>query len=303
MEIEGPFNPAPKPLPESHKRIMIAKPNGEGDRENAARKIIERFASRVYRRAVQSKEVDRLLKFFRNANAQGEPFERAIQLALRPVLVSPNFLFRIEKDVDPINPRAAHPVSEFELATRLSYFLWSSMPDDELLALAAQNGLRKPGAIEAQIKRMLADPKARAITDNFAAQWLNLRMIPALEPDRKTYPDFDVHLKTAMVEETELFFEHIARNDRSVLEFLDSDWTFLNARLATHYGIGGVIAAGIPEGQADVQETRRRPVACQRADADIEPHANLACQARQMGAGEYSGHAASAASAERARPG
>lgn len=243
LEIEGPFNPTPKTLPESHKRIMIAKPTGDGDKENAARKIIEHFAGRAYRRPVQSNEVERLLKFFKAANAQGEPFERAIQLALRPALVSPNFLFRIEKDVDPINPRATHPVSEYELATRLSYFLWSSMPDDELLALAAQNGLRKPGAIEAQIKRMLADPKARALTDNFAAQWLNLRMIPTLEPDRKTYPNFDASLKTAMVEETELFFEHIARNDRSVLEFLDSDWTFLNARLATHYGIGGVIGA------------------------------------------------------------
>ncbi len=240
LEIEGPFNPEPKPLPESHKRIMIAKPTGSSDKERAARKIIENFATRAYRRPVQSDEVDRLLKLFWMADKQGDPFEKCIALSLRGVLVSPHFLFRIEKDADPNNPKAIHPVSEYELATRLSYFIWSSMPDDELFALAGKGELRKAGAIEAQVKRMLADPKAKALTDNFAAQWLNLRMIPALEPDKKTYPKFDASLKKAMVRETEMFFEHILNEDRSVLEFLDSDWTFLNNELADHYGIKGV---------------------------------------------------------------
>ena len=243
LEIEGPFNPETKPLPESHIKIMVAKPSGSSDKERSARAIIEKFATRAYRRPVQSREVDRLLNLFWMADKQGESFEKCIALALRAVLVSPHFLFRIEKDADPNNPKAVHPVSEYELATRLSYFLWSSMPDDELIGLASKGDLRKPGVIESQVKRMLADPKAKALTDNFAAQWLNLRMIPAIDPDKKTYPKFDTSLKTAMVRETELFFEHILKEDRSVLEFLDSNWTILNNELADHYGIKGVVGS------------------------------------------------------------
>lgn len=243
LEIEGPFNPEVKPLPESHKRIMIARPKSSADMERAARAIVENFAAKAYRRPVESNEVDRLLKLFWMADKQGDPFEKCVALALRGALVSPHFLFCIEKDAEPNNPKAIHPVSDYELATRLSYFLWSSMPDDTLFALAAKGELRKPGVIEAQVKRMLADPKAKALTDNFAAQWLNLRMIPALEPDKKTYPKFNPSLKKAMVRETELFFEHILKEDRSVLEFLDSDWTFLNNELADHYGIKGVVGS------------------------------------------------------------
>ncbi len=240
LEIEGPFNPVPKSLPASHTKIMIAKPTGSGDKLASARKIIEHFATRAYRRPAYQKEVDRLLAFFKKADADGETFERSIQMALRAVLVSPHFLFRIEQDAEPNNPRAVHPVGDFELASRLSYFLWSSMPDERLFAKAGKGELRKPGAIEAEVKRMLADPKARALTDNFAAQWLNLRSIPALDPDPKTFPGFDASLKAAMVTETELYFEQIAKEDRSILEFLDSDWTFVNNRLAAHYGIKNV---------------------------------------------------------------
>lgn len=243
MEIEGPFNPEPKPLPEIHRRIMIAKPTGAADKEKAARTIIDNFATKAYRRPVQTAEVDRLIKLFAMADKQGDPFEKSVSLALRAVLVSPHFLFRIEKDAEPNNPKAVHPISEYELASRLSYFVWSSMPDEQLFALAAKNELRKPGMIEAQVKRMLADPKARALTDNFAAQWLNLRMIPLIDPDKKTYPKFDASLKKAMVKETEMYFEHIVKEDRSVLEFLDSDWTILNNELADHYGINGVVGS------------------------------------------------------------
>ncbi|MCE9532659.1 MAG: DUF1592 domain-containing protein [Planctomycetes bacterium] len=240
LEIEGPFKPDPVPLPESHKKIMIAKPDAKKDHETAARKIIENFATRAYRRPVKPPEVERLLKIFKLMDDQSEPFEKSIQLALRAVLVSPNFLFRVERDVEPDNPKVVHPINEYELATRLSYFIWSSMPDETLIALAAKGELRKPGVIEAQVKRMLADPKATALTDNFAAQWLNLRIIPTLAPDTNVYPTFDFALKSAMVRETELFFEHIMKEDRSVLEFLDADWTFVNSRLAKHYGITGV---------------------------------------------------------------
>ena len=240
LEIEGPFNPIPDQLPKSHQRIMIAKPTSPADKDKAALKIIENFATKAYRRPVRAEESNRLLKLFKMANDQGEPFEKSVALALRAVLVSPNFLFRIEKDADPNNPRKVHPVSGYELATRLSYFLWSSMPDDELFALAGQGELHKPAVVEQQVKRMLADPKATALTENFAGQWLQLRTIATLAPDSKTYPNFDPALKSAMVRETELFFENIVKEDRSILEFLDSDYSFLNARLAKHYGVKGV---------------------------------------------------------------
>lgn len=243
LEIEGPFNPEPKPLPETHKKIMVAKPTSAADRERAARKIVEAFATKAYRRPVQAGEVDRLLRLYAMADKQGDPFEKCVALSLRAVLVSPHFLFRIEKDAEPNNPKAVHPVSEYELATRLSYFIWSTMPDDELFNLAAKGELRKSGVIEAQVKRMLGDPKAKSLTDNFAAQWLNLRMIPAIEPDKKTYPKFDASLKKAMVRETELYFEHILKEDRSVLEFLDSDWTILNNELADHYRIKDIVGS------------------------------------------------------------
>jgi Protein of unknown function (DUF1592)/Protein of unknown function (DUF1588)/Protein of unknown function (DUF1587)/Protein of unknown function (DUF1585)/Protein of unknown function (DUF1595)/Ca-dependent carbohydrate-binding module xylan-binding/Cytochrome C oxidase, cbb3-type, subunit III len=243
MEIEGPFDPEPKVLPETHRRIMIAKPTGVADKEKAARKIVENFATRAYRRPVQSGEVDRLMKLFSMADKQGDPFEKSVSLGLRAALVSPHFLFRIEKDAEPNNPKAVHPVSEYELATRLSYFVWSSMPDDELFALAAKGELRKAGILEAQVRRMLADPKARALTDNFAAQWLNLRMLPLIEPDKKVFPKVDANLRKDMVRETELYFEHILKEDRSVLEFLDSDWTILNNELAELYGIQGIVGS------------------------------------------------------------
>jgi len=240
LEIEGPLNAVAKPLPDSHQRIMVAKPTGKSDREAAARKIIESFAARAYRRPIKVEEINRLLKIFQMVDGPSGPFENSIRLTLRAVLVSPNFLFRIEKDAEPNNPRAIHPVSDYELASRLSYFIWSSMPDATLIGLAEKGDLKKPAILEAQVKRMLADPKSGALTDNFAAQWLNLRIIPTLDPDTKAYPSYDADLKVAMVRETELFFEHIMKDDRSVLEFLDADWTFVNARLARHYEIKGL---------------------------------------------------------------
>jgi mono/diheme cytochrome c family protein len=239
MEVEGPFNPIPKPPPESHRRIFISSPNGPGDREPAARRVLTAFATKAYRRPVKPEEIDRLAKLFRFADGPGVPFEAAMKHALKAVLVSPHFLFRIERDQEPNNPEAVHPVGQFELATRLSYFLWSSMPDDELFKLAEQNRLREPGVLDAQVRRMLKDPKASALVENFAGQWLMLRSVPTVTPDKNTYRNFDPALRTAMVKETEMYFEYVMREDRSVLEFLDSDYTFVNDRLARHYGIQG----------------------------------------------------------------
>jgi hypothetical protein len=247
IEVEGPFNVPSRPLPESHRRIMIARPTGAGDREAAASKIIENFARRAYRRPVTADEVARLMKLFRLAEENKEPFEKGVKLALQAVLVSPHFLFRIEADPadgarsgDRPQQPDVHLISEYELATRLSYFLWSSMPDEELFKLAHDSQLRKPGVIEAQVKRMLKDPRSRALFDNFASQWLTLRNLKEIKPDPKRFPTFNDRLRDDMLEETRRFFNHVVREDRSVLEFLDADYTFLNERLAKHYSIPNV---------------------------------------------------------------
>jgi mono/diheme cytochrome c family protein len=204
----------------------------------AAREMIANFARRAFRRPVTPDETARLLHIYESVRADGGSFEAGVRLALQAVLVSPNFLFRGELQPEPDNPKAMRPVGDYALASRLSYFLWSDMPDEELFALAAGGKLRNN--LEPQVKRMLKDPKAHALVENFADQWLQIRALAAATPDPKTFPQFDDALRNAMQAETELFFEYIMRADRSVLEFLDSDYTFLNARLAKLYGIPGV---------------------------------------------------------------
>jgi len=240
IEIEGPFNVVSKPLPLSHRRLMIAKPTAPAEWDTTARNVLTAFVGKAWRRPATIPEIDRLMKLVALAKGNGDSFEKSVSLAMRAVLVSPNFLFRVEIDRDPKNPTAVSLVSEYELATRLSYFLWSSMPDEELTTLAAAGKLREKGAVAAQVARMLKDPKSRALTENFAGQWLQLRNLQTATPDRKTFPAWNDDLRKAMIRETETYFDHIVREDRSVLEFLDSDYTFLNSRLAKHYGIDGV---------------------------------------------------------------
>lgn len=235
IEIEGPFGKARRPLPESAKRLIVAVPDTPADAADAARKIVSNFARRAFRRPVRPDEVDRLMRLYALAESKGEPFETAIKLPLKAVLVSPHFLFRIEDD--PKEPDAVRTLDDFELATRLSYFLWSSMPDEELFALAGRGELSNPAVLKAQIDRMLKDPKSRALVENFAGQWLQLRNLKTVSPDPGTYKGWDDELRAAMARESELFFEHVVKNDRSVLEFLDADYTFLNERLAKHYGV------------------------------------------------------------------
>jgi hypothetical protein len=178
------------------------------------------------------------MKLFDIATKQGEPFEKAIRLPMKAVLVSPHFLYRIEDD--PKKPEEVRTLNDFEFATRLSYFLWSSMPDDELYKHSELGDLRKPGVLEAQVKRMLKDPKSKALSENFAGQWLQLRNLNSIAPDKGYYPGWDDSLRAAMAREAEAFFEYIVQNDRSILEFLDADYTFVNERLAKHYGLSGV---------------------------------------------------------------
>jgi hypothetical protein len=235
LEVRGPVD-----LPASHRKIMTCEPSRDRSREDCARKILNEFASRAFRRPATAEEVERLVKLTKVVEEQGDSFERGIQLGIQAVLASPHFLFRVETDTDRNHASAIHPVSDYELATRLSYFLWSTMPDDQLLDGARRGELHRPDVLDAQVHRMLADPKSQAFTENFAGQWLQLRDIAKINPDVELFPSFDFQLRTAMERETELFFDSIMREDRSVLEFLDAKHTFVNERLARHYQIEGV---------------------------------------------------------------
>jgi mono/diheme cytochrome c family protein len=206
----------------------------------AARQILERFATRAFRRPVNSGEVAALLRLYRDAKAAGDDHESAVRLALTATLVSPNFLYRSIANPKPHDPSFIYELDDYELASRLSYFLWSSMPDDRLLDLARAKRLSDPAVLRSQVRRMLTDPRSDALVENFAGQWLLLRKLDGLEMDPEKFPAFDSDLRAAMRTEAELFFADVMRNDRSVISFLDSDRTFLNRELAEHYGIRGV---------------------------------------------------------------
>ena len=238
IEIFGPQRAGRGQTP-SHQLVFFCQPGDGLSEEAAAGQIIERFASRAFRRPVQAAEVQRLTKLYGLGRQQGEDFEGGVKVVLTAVLVSPHFLFRIEQD--PANPvNGAGLISDYELATRLSYFLWSSMPDEALFELAAKNELRKPGVIQKQIQRMLADPKSSAFVENFTGQWLELRNMELSRPDSRKYPMYSDRLGDAMRREVELFFESLIREDASVVKLLDADYTFVNEVLAKHYGIQGV---------------------------------------------------------------
>jgi Protein of unknown function (DUF1592)/Protein of unknown function (DUF1588)/Protein of unknown function (DUF1587)/Protein of unknown function (DUF1585)/Protein of unknown function (DUF1595) len=238
-------------------RTVPAAPDPELKRQQHIYNILLAFCDRAFRRPATHDEVTRLLGIVLSAEKDGELTEPALELAFRAVLVSPQFLFVQNKiDYDAASASDSLPINNFDLASRISYFLWSSMPDEPLVRQAAQGLLRRHGNIRVQVKRMLRDPKARALAENFASQWLQTRKLKEFTPDPVLFPDFDESLRAAMTTETELFFESIRDNDRSVLEFLVADYTFVNERLARYYGIAGVTSdwfrrvslAGTPRG-------------------------------------------------------
>jgi hypothetical protein len=221
----------------SRKKILVCDPASGAA---CVDRIISTLARRAYRRPVTHAEVAELTKFVALAKSQGESTEQGIQLAIEAMLVSPNFLFRIEHDEFPTDPTRVHRITDVELASRLSYFLWSSMPDDELLSLGEQDKLHEPAVLDAQVKRMLADSRSSAIADNFAGQWLELRNLYMVKPDPQKFPEWNPELRDAMYTETRMFFDYILRQNRPLADFLDARYTFLNERLAKFYGISGV---------------------------------------------------------------
>ena len=224
----------------ARKRIIAREASEDAEKVAASRHNIKEFASRAFRRPLREEELDRLFKVMINAWQAGSEQNEIFETAITAILSSPHFLFRIEIDPDADDEDRVRELNDFELATRLSYFLWSSMPDEELFELARGGRLRKPEVLQAQAKRMLLDPKAAALVDNFAGQWLQLRDVDVINPDPGRFSAFDDDLRAAMRRETEIFFETVIREDRNVLDFLNADFTFVNARLAEHYGIEGI---------------------------------------------------------------
>ena len=242
IRIDGPFeaesSPADVESP-SRRRLFVCYPSDASEERPCARDILSQLARRAFRRPITETDVDALLAVFDEGRGRGG-FEAGIEFALRKVLVSPDFLFRLERDPTDFPPASPYALSDVELASRLSFFLWSTIPDEELLSLAVAGELGDPTVLDRQVGRMLADPRADALVENFAGQWLYLRNMEQVAPDPVEFPAFDDNLRNAFARETEMFLVSQLREDRSVVELLEADYTFLNERLAKHYGVPGV---------------------------------------------------------------
>jgi hypothetical protein len=239
--VEGPYKVTGISATPSREKIFVCKPASAADESTCATKILTTLTRHAYRRPVTASDVEAPMKFYREARDRGGNFDAGIRSGLARILASPSFLYRIEKDPATLRAGAAHTVSDVELASRLSFFLWSSIPDEKLLNAAAAGQLRAPGVLEAQVRRMVADDRSDALVSNFAGQWLQLRNLESkVEPDLLMFPDFDDNTRRAFRRETEMLFGHILRENKSVLELMNADYTFVNERLAKHYGIPGV---------------------------------------------------------------
>ena len=242
VDIDGPFNPVADGSGGPVMRRFSCWPARPAEEESCAGQIVRTLARRAYRRPVTDAEVDALFDFYRRGRAEGG-FEAGMRAAIQRLLVDVNFLFRLERDPTGVEPGMPYRISDLELASRLAFFLWSSIPDDELLDLAASGVLRTRGVLEQQVHRMLADPRAAAFVESFFGQWLTIRNVASHKPDPKVYPQFDENLRAAFEEETRLFLEYQLRADRPALELFTADYTFVNERLAHHYGIPSVYGA------------------------------------------------------------
>ncbi len=245
LSVSGPIDPSGPGDTPSRKRIFVCRPSKPNDAEECARRIVSTLLTRAYRQPTAAEgDVLRAMAVYRSASreksSQGGGFDAGIQAAVERILASPKFIFRSERDPAGLAPGSAYPLQGVDLASRLSFFLWSSIPDEQLLRLAVQDRLKDPKVLDAEARRMLADPRADAIVGNFAGQWLQLRNLANVQPNTDEFPDFDDNLRQAFRHETELLFQSVLAEDRSVLDLLTADFTFVNERLAQHYGIPNV---------------------------------------------------------------
>jgi hypothetical protein len=246
ISIIGPYNPAGAGDTPSRRRVFSCQPASQKDEDGCARKIFSTLMRRAYRRPVTDADLKKPFELYRTAKA-ADGFDAGIEMGMSVVLTSPEFLFRIEREPGAMGAKgaggatgAAYRISDLELATRLSFFLWSSIPDDELLDAAVKGDLDKPAVLERQVTRMLADPRSENLVTNFASQWLHLRNLETITPDMRLFPDFDDNLRQAFRQETEMLVDSVIRENRSVLDLLRANYTFVNERLAKHYGIPNV---------------------------------------------------------------
>ncbi|MBO0861254.1 MAG: DUF1592 domain-containing protein, partial [Chloracidobacterium sp.] len=239
VTISGPFNPTGRGETPSRARIFVCRPGKASEETPCAKRILATLARRAFRRPVTDADLNPLLAFYARGR-RARDFDNGVQSAIEAMLVSPDFLFRVERDPKTAAPGAVYRLSDLELATRLSFFLWSSIPDEELLDLAEKGKLKNPQVLQQQTGRMLDDPRSDAFVSNFGGQWLQLRNLKIVTPDPGVFPDFDESLRQGFRRETELFFESVLRENRSIFDLLDANYTFLNQRLAEHYGIQGV---------------------------------------------------------------
>ncbi|PWT80603.1 MAG: hypothetical protein C5B57_12000 [Blastocatellia bacterium] len=242
ITIAGPFNGTGSGETPSRQRIFVCRPRSASSEGACAARILSTLARRAYRRPVTKTELARLTSFYEAGRGEGD-FETGIERGLRSILASSKFVFRVESESPSVAPGTPYRLSDLDLASRLSFFLWSSIPDDELLAAASRGQLRSRTVLEQQVRRMLADERSQALVNNFAGQWLQLRNLRAAIPDQNEFPDFDDNLRQAFEREVELFFESIVREDRNVLDLLTADYTFVNGRLATHYKIPNIFGS------------------------------------------------------------
>lgn len=256
VSIGGPYNAKGLGETPSRRKIFVCRPAGSTDELPCATKILSGLARSAYRRPVTNADLQALLSLYNIGRKEGG-FEAGIEMALQRILVSPEFLFRIEHDPVSVAPGSAYRVSNLELASRLSFFLWSSIPDNQLLNLAAAGKLKEPAILEQQVRRMLADPRSNALVTNFFGQWLYLRNMPGVHPDQDAFPEFDENLREAFEQETQLFLESNVREDRSVLDLLNADYTFVNERLARFYGIPNIYGSHFRRVSLEGHEERR----------------------------------------------
>lgn len=240
VAIGGPYDPKGVSETASRRKIFLCHPAGPKDEEACSRKILSTLAHRAYRRPLVDDDIQTLMGFYKTGRKTKGGFEAGIEMALERILVGPEFLFRIERDPAGTAPDSAYRIGDLELASRLSFFLWTSIPDEQLLDLAERGKLKDSEMLQQQVRRMLADSRSKALVTNFADEWLYLRNLKSVKPDPDAFPEFDENLRESFQKETELFFESIMREDRSVIDLLDAKYTFLNERLARHYGIPNI---------------------------------------------------------------